>query len=130
MGTKLYECGICSSLHHWEWAGDCREDANRYADEQDYAERNGLTRAECFAIEVTDWEERQEADSSTEAGRALTALLKDRTAAMPNGAVGYCLWCRKWIAAGSEAVSWTGQRPVYHRTCADECQAKIDKGRS
>lgn len=63
MGVKLYECGICSSLHPWAWQGDCREDANRYADEVDYAERNGLTRAECFAIEVMIWAERLEADT-------------------------------------------------------------------
>ena len=59
---KLYECGICGMLHPWDWSGDCREDENRYGDEQEYAERNGLSRAEYLAIEVFSWEERQEAD--------------------------------------------------------------------
>lgn len=27
--TRFYECGICDHLHPWEWAGDCRDDANR-----------------------------------------------------------------------------------------------------
>ena len=36
MSVKLYECGICGEIHLWEWDGDCREDANRYEDEEDY----------------------------------------------------------------------------------------------
>jgi hypothetical protein len=36
----LADCDQCGSLHPYEFLGDCREDANRYGDEQDYAERN------------------------------------------------------------------------------------------
>jgi hypothetical protein len=25
----LYECGICSCYHPWNWDADCRDDANR-----------------------------------------------------------------------------------------------------
>lgn len=25
----FYECGICESIHPWEWDDDCREDSNR-----------------------------------------------------------------------------------------------------
>ena len=28
-----YECGICDHLHPWEWDGDCRDDANRFTNE-------------------------------------------------------------------------------------------------
>ena len=56
----LYECGICSCLHPWEWDGDCREDANRYCDESDYAERNGIE--DVWSIEVREMAERLEAD--------------------------------------------------------------------
>jgi len=28
---KFYECGICDCIHPWEFSGDCREDAQRYA---------------------------------------------------------------------------------------------------
>ena len=58
--TIIYECGICSHCHPWNWDGDCRDDKNRYADSEDYAERNGLSQ---FCIEVRSWEERVDADS-------------------------------------------------------------------
>lgn len=58
---RLYECGICDSLHPWEWDGDCREDRNRYADEAEYCERNGLD-IPLHEIEVFSWEDRQAAD--------------------------------------------------------------------
>ena len=55
----LYECGICDCLHPWEWDGDCRDDGNRYADEQEYAERNTV---DACSIEVRTMEERTIAD--------------------------------------------------------------------
>ena len=42
MTIKLYLCGICEHLHPWDWNGDCRDDANRYAGVDDYAERNNV----------------------------------------------------------------------------------------
>ena len=54
-GPVLYECGICDCLHPWNFTGDCRDDANRYADAEDYAERNHLS---VFAITVFSWEDR------------------------------------------------------------------------
>lgn len=33
-----YECGICSCYHPADWDGDCRDDANRYADADDFDE--------------------------------------------------------------------------------------------
>ncbi len=32
--NKYYECGICEHLHLWDWDGDCRDDANRFASDQ------------------------------------------------------------------------------------------------
>lgn len=31
---KFYECGICGHCHPIEWNGDCREDANRFTNQQ------------------------------------------------------------------------------------------------
>ncbi len=31
---KFYECGICGHCHPAEWNGDCREDANRFTNQQ------------------------------------------------------------------------------------------------
>ena len=58
----LYECGICSCWHPWEWNGDCREDANRYADPEDYAERLHLSRLEFNDIHLRSMDDRIEAD--------------------------------------------------------------------
>jgi hypothetical protein len=55
----LYECGICESLHPWDWDGDCREDRNRYGTAEEYCERHGNAVLE---IEVRSWEDRQAAD--------------------------------------------------------------------
>lgn len=59
----LYDCGICGGLHPWEWDGDCRDDANRYSDTLDYAERNGVS--DYDVVEVS-WEDRQNADYETD----------------------------------------------------------------
>jgi hypothetical protein len=56
---RLYDCGICGELHPWEWAGDCREDDNRYAGEDVYAERHSVPIEQ---IEVWGWAERVSAD--------------------------------------------------------------------
>lgn len=58
--VKVYECGICDHVHPWEFDGDCREDANRYAGYEDYAERNNMSSC---AVTVLTWEDRQEADN-------------------------------------------------------------------
>lgn len=55
MTHVLYECGICESLHPWDWDGDCRDDANRYADAEDYAGRSGVS---AFDVEVRSMEDR------------------------------------------------------------------------
>jgi len=58
-GTKLYECGICSAYHPWEWAGDCREDVNRFGAPEDYAEKTGQKEND---IEVLSMEDRVRED--------------------------------------------------------------------
>lgn len=45
----LFNCEICGGLHRWEFFGDCRTDAERYADEEDYAKRNGVA-LECVNV--------------------------------------------------------------------------------
>ena len=43
--TKLltiFECGICGCYHPWDFTGDCRDDENRFADPEDYAEKMGV----------------------------------------------------------------------------------------
>lgn len=55
----LYECDICDCLHPWEWDADCRDDANRYSDELDYAERNTV---DLLCIEVVPMIDRVNAD--------------------------------------------------------------------
>lgn len=37
-GGTGYECGICSQYHPATWDGDCRDDANRYPDPDDFDE--------------------------------------------------------------------------------------------
>ena len=54
----LYECGICSSYHEWEWSGDCRDDANRFASPEDYEQRTGKRVGQIHTMD-----ERVEADS-------------------------------------------------------------------
>jgi hypothetical protein len=58
--VKLYECGICDCLHPWEFDGDCREDSERYASPEDYAQRHGI---KTETIDVLSREERQKADA-------------------------------------------------------------------
>lgn len=64
MNHILYECGICSCYHPWEWDGDCREDENRFATVEDYLERNpGI---DDLDVEVRSMEDRVEADEGGE----------------------------------------------------------------
>ena len=39
----LVECGCCSCYHPNTFWGDCRDDANRYASPEDYAERHRMS---------------------------------------------------------------------------------------
>lgn len=55
----LYECEICGGYHPWDWAGDCRDDTNRYADPEQYEDCHGITRG---SVEVRSMEQRVQAD--------------------------------------------------------------------
>ncbi len=57
----IYECGICENYHPWEWGGDCREDENRYAGVDVYAEKFSIDE---WGIEVRDMAERLAADTT------------------------------------------------------------------
>ena len=59
MEHAIYECGICSCFHPWNWNGDCRNDANRYGSPEDYMERFHVSEKD---IEVFSMDERVEAD--------------------------------------------------------------------
>jgi hypothetical protein len=65
----LYECGICGECHHWQFNGDCRDDANRHADEQEYAERNNISASD---VTVVSWDERVAADYGDDHDSLLT----------------------------------------------------------
>ncbi len=45
----LYDCEICGALHRWEFSGDCRQDSERFPDEQAYVRKNGIS-LECVAV--------------------------------------------------------------------------------
>lgn len=64
----LYECGICSALHPWDWAGDCRDDEARYGSVEDYCERTGSSEFLYgqLNIEIRSMTERVEADARGE----------------------------------------------------------------
>jgi hypothetical protein len=53
----LYECGICSCYHPWDWDGDCRDDKNRIQDPDEYAKQLGVP-----DVEVRSMEDRVAAD--------------------------------------------------------------------
>lgn len=57
----IYECGICSCYHPWEFDGDCRDDANRINDADEYAASKGIKGHE---LVVRSWEDRQAADTN------------------------------------------------------------------
>lgn len=62
----LYECGICGSLHRWDFNGDCRDDENRFADEEEYIAVTGALGITVYEVQVRTWDERVEADSREE----------------------------------------------------------------
>ena len=33
-GQVFYECGICGHMHPTAWDGDCRDDANRFTNDE------------------------------------------------------------------------------------------------
>lgn len=47
----IYECGICSCYHPWEFDGDCRDDTNRIADPDEYAKQLGVPDVEVRSME-------------------------------------------------------------------------------
>lgn len=59
MRYVIYECGICSCYHPWDFSGDCRDDSNRFGDPQEYAEKMGVSE---FQVEVRMMDERVAAD--------------------------------------------------------------------
>lgn len=63
----LYECGICSCYHPWDFGGDCRDDANRYGAPEEYEEQHKLA---IGSVEVRSMEEREAADNVREGGNA------------------------------------------------------------
>ena len=50
----FYECGICDSIHPWDWNGDCRDDANRLTLEDIPVD-----------APLMSWEDRVNADTNT-----------------------------------------------------------------
>jgi hypothetical protein len=61
----IFECGICSCFHPWDFAGDCRDDANRYATPEDFLESKGLKEFNAngqLCLEVRSMEDRVTAD--------------------------------------------------------------------
>ena len=66
MATKpMYvECGCCGPFHRPEFAGDCRDDSNRYGDAEDYAKRRGVA---LTCIDVRDMAERVASDAGAPA---------------------------------------------------------------
>lgn len=56
----LYECGICSCYHPWDWDADCRDDANRYGSPEEYAAAKGISP---YDVTVMSWEDRQAEDT-------------------------------------------------------------------
>lgn len=59
MEHVLYECGICSCYHPWDWDGDCRDDYNRWGSPEEYARAKGVSADE---VEVRSMDDRVAAD--------------------------------------------------------------------
>lgn len=57
IGDRLYDCGICNQFHPVGWDGDCRDDNNRYPDEEAYARKFGIPVED---VTVEDLEEEEE----------------------------------------------------------------------
>jgi hypothetical protein len=56
----VYECGICNSIHPWEWNGDCRDNNSRYGSVEEYAEAFGVPD---YKVIVRSMEDRIQADT-------------------------------------------------------------------
>lgn len=58
----LVECGCCGCWHRQDYCGDCRNDSERYAGPEEYAERHGLTETEARALgwQAISLEDREE----------------------------------------------------------------------
>lgn len=55
-----YECGICDCIHPWDFQGDCRDDANRFAMDELEEKHGGL------GFELRSMDERVAADEKPE----------------------------------------------------------------
>lgn len=55
----LYECGICSCYHPWDFTGDCRDYSNRFGSPEEYA---GVKHVSIYAVDVRSMDERLAAD--------------------------------------------------------------------
>ena len=51
---KLIECGCCGCYHSSDWDGDCRDNDNRFADEEDYVQRTGTSPKDIRMIWLDD----------------------------------------------------------------------------
>lgn len=58
----IYECEICSAYHPWDWQGDCRDDTNRFASPEEYAESLGLQSTQ---IDIRSMDDRVAADEQS-----------------------------------------------------------------
>lgn len=56
---RFYECGICGHCHPWDWNADCRDDANRFTNDQLEAKHG----EEGKDFELLSWEDRVAADA-------------------------------------------------------------------
>jgi hypothetical protein len=50
----LADCGCCGGVHPYEFMGDCRDNANRYANDQDYADRNSVPVSDIVMIYLSE----------------------------------------------------------------------------
>jgi len=57
--VHVYECGICDSLHLWDFNEDCRDNEQRFGDIQAVCEKFHVTE---FEVAVSSMEERIAAD--------------------------------------------------------------------
>ena len=76
----IYECGICGSYHPWDWDDDCRDDKNRFASPEEYAESVNIAEED---IEVRTMAERVEHDQRGGASASCASDLGFRTFVLP-----------------------------------------------
>ena len=56
MPLRIVECGCCGSYHKTDYSGDCRNDAERFASEDEALERLGVVKVEVERFEYEDGE--------------------------------------------------------------------------